>query len=113
MFAKEKGFYTSGQDIDLTTPDNTYIISSQIKDTYTTIMYLLDDYFADKEWKVDNETWGISEGAIGAVHVTHKSVNPITDRISAEQLAELKQVADDIASGKIDLKNIPAEESYK
>lgn len=111
--AKEKGFYTSGQDVDLTTPDNKYIISSQIKDTYTTITYLLDEYFAGKEWTVDNETWGVSEGTIGAVHVTHESVNPVTDRISAEQLAELKQVAADIASGKIDLKNIPAEENYK
>ena len=55
--AKEKGFYTSGQDVDLTTPDNPYIVTSQIKDTYATVSYLVEKYFTEGEWIVDNETW--------------------------------------------------------
>lgn len=110
--ALEKGFYTSGQDVDLTTPDNPFIVTSQIKDTNSTIQNILDNYFSG-EWSSENETWGITEGTIGAVHVTHESKNPRSERLSDEEIATLKQVAADIASGKIDLINIPDEENYK
>lgn len=111
--AKEKKFYTSGQDVDLTTPDNPFIVTSQIKDTYATVNYLADQYFSGKEWTTDNETWGLKEGTIGAVHVTHESKNPVTDRLSAEEIKALKQAAEDIRSGKLDLTKMPAEENYK
>lgn len=109
--ALEKHFYTSGQDVDLTTPDNPYIVTSQIKDTYATLDYLLKSYF-EKEWNSENEEWGIAEGTIGAVHVTHDSKNPITDRLTEDNIKELKQVAEDIKTGKLDLKNMPTEEEY-
>lgn len=111
--ALEKHFYTSGQDVDLTTPDNLYVVTSQIKDTYATIQYLLDLYFSDAEWTGDNEVWGIEQNTIGAVHVTHESENPVSDRLSAEDVEELKAVANDIKEGKLDMKNIPDEEDYK
>jgi len=111
--ALEKGFYTSGQDVDLTTPDNSYVVSSQIKDTYATMEYLLGIYFSGKEWTSDNETWGVKEGTIGAVHVTHVSKNPVPEKLTAENIAALKQAAEDIKTGKIDLTNVPAEENYK
>lgn len=111
--ALEKEFYTSGQDIDLTTPDNPYIISSQIKDTYATIEYLLEQFFGDEEWSSENEEWGIEQGTIGAVHVTHESENPVSDKLTEEDLEILKQAAEDMKSGKIDMKNIPNEEDYK
>ena len=44
--AKEKGFYTSGQDVDLTDPNNPYIVSSQIKDTYQSVWNLIDEFFS-------------------------------------------------------------------
>lgn len=110
--ALEKGFYTSGQDVDLTTPDNPFIVTSQIKDTNSTIQNILDNYFSGA-WSSENETWGIAEGTIGAVHVTHESENPRSERLSDEEIAVLKQTAEDIASGKIDLVNIPDEEDYK
>lgn len=110
--AKEREFYTSGQDVDLTTPDNPYIVSCQIKDTYATVEYLLEQYFGG-DWNTDNEEWGISEGAIGAVHVTHESENPVTDRLTEEDLALLKEVANDIKEGNLDLINMPTEENYK
>ncbi len=111
--AKEKGFYTSGQDVDLTSPDNPYIVTSQIKDTYNTVMYLMEKYMTEGQWNTENETWGVKEGTIGAVFATHDSKNPMTDKISADELAQLKQAAQDIKDGKIDLTNIPSEDSYK
>lgn len=110
--ALEKQFYTSGQDVDLTTPDNPYIISSQIKDTYATVEYLLEQYFSG-DWSSENEEWGIEEGTIGAVHVTHESENPVSDKLTEENLKTLKQAADDIKTGKLNMKDIPKEEDYK
>lgn len=110
--AKEKQFWTSGQDIDLTTPDNPYIVSSQIKDTYATMTYLIDSYFSGEEWSGENETWGLKEGTIGAVHVTHESENPVTERLSEEDIAMLKETADSILTGELDLVNMPKEEDY-
>jgi len=109
--ALEKGFYTSGQDVDLTTPDNQYVVSSQIKDTKATVMYLLDMYFSEEEWTTENEVWGVAEGTIGAIHVTHETENPRNERLSDEEVATLKQVADDIATGKLVIE-LPAEETY-
>lgn len=110
--AKEKGFYTSGQDVDLTTPDNPYIVTSQIKDTYATVKYLVQKYMTE-EWTTDNETWGVKEGTIGAVHVTHEGKGPIPESLTAEELNKVKQAAEDIKTGKLDLANMPAEEDYK
>lgn len=110
--ALEKGFYTSGQDVDLTTPDNPHILSCQIKDTKATLEYVCELYMTDK-WSNDNEEWGIAEGTIGAVYFTHDSKNPMSDVISAESLAAIKAAAEDIRTGKLDLKNYPTEEEYK
>lgn len=108
--AQEKGFYTSGQDEDKTTTDNPWIVSSQIKDTYTTVTKIIDSYYGD--WNTDNEVWGIQEGAIGAVYVNYDSENPRSDRLSDEDVATLKQLVEDIKSGTIDLTTIPDEETY-
>lgn len=112
--AKEKKFFTSGQDVDLTTPENPFIVSCQIKDTYATIKYLIKGYMEEKEnWKADNEEWGIEEGTIGAVHVTHESENPRNEKLTDEDIAELKEACEKIKSGEINLKNLPDKESYK
>lgn len=111
--ALEKGFYTSGQDVDLTSPDNPYIVSSQIKDTRTTVLYLLEKYFSDEEWTTDNEIWGLAEGTIGAVHVTHETENERSERLTDDEVAQLKQIAEDIRTGELDLTNIPEEEDYE
>ena len=108
--AQAKKFYTSGQDTDKTDPSNPWVVSSQIKDTYNTIIQIIDDYY--NGWNTDNEVWGIKENAIGAVHVNYESKNPRSDRLSDEDIATLKQIVDDIRDGKIDLKNIPDEDTY-
>ena len=109
--AKEKGFYTSGQDVDLTDPENPYIVSSQIKDTYQSVWNLIDEFFSGS-YTNDNSVWGVSEGTIGAVYVTHETANPRSERLSDDDIAYLKQVADDIRTGKLDLTNYPTEEEY-
>lgn len=109
--AKEKHFFTSGQDVDLTTPDNPWVVTSQIKDTYATMQYLLDQYFSDK-WTTDNESLGIAEGAIGAVFVTHDTKNPRNEKLTDEDVKILKDTAEKIKNKEIDLSVVPDEESY-
>jgi basic membrane protein A and related proteins len=110
--AKEKGFYTSGQDIDLTNPDNPNIVTSQLKDTYGTVSYLLERFFTE-EWTTKGDEWGVAEGTIGAVHVTHDGKHPAIDKLTADEIAKLKQAAEDIKGGKINMKNMPLEKDYK
>ena len=109
--AKEKEFYTSGQDVDLTSPDNPWIVTSQIKDTYATMQYLLDQYYSDK-WTTEDESLGVAEGAIGAVFVTHESENPRNEKLTDEDVATLKETAEKIKNKEIDLSVVPEEESY-
>ena len=109
--AKEKGFYASGQDVDLTDPENPYIVSSQIKDTYQSVWNLIDEFFSGN-YTDENSVWGVAEGTIGAVYVTHDSPNPRSERLSDDDIAQLKQIAEDIRTGALDLTNYPTEEEY-
>ena len=72
---------------------------------------LLDEFFGGS-YTNDNSVWGVSEGTIGAVYVTHDSPNPRGERLSDDDIAYLKQVADDIRTGKLYLTNYPTEEAY-
>ncbi len=110
--AKEKEFFTSGQDIDLTTPDNPFVITSQLKNTGATMEKLLDDYFAPG-WTTENETYGIKEGAIGAVYVTADSETPRNPILTDDDIKVLKEAADKIVSGEIDLSVVPDEATYE
>lgn len=110
--AKEKQFFTSGQDMDLTTPDNPYIVSCQIKDTYNAISFVIDT-FANEEWNAEDVQLGITQNAIGAVYVTHESDNPRNERLSEDDIAQLKQAAQDLRDGKIDLTCQIEETDYK
>lgn len=109
--AKEKGFYTSGQDVDLTDPNNPYIVTSQIKDTYQTVWTLIDEYFSDN-YSVENSVWGVTEGTIGAVYVTHETENPRSERLTDDEIAQVKDAAAKIASGELNLADYPSEEEY-
>jgi len=109
--AKEKGFYTSGQDIDLTTPDNNYIVSCQIKDTFAAVSYVVNAFNSD-DWDTSNTTLGVSDGAIGAVYITHNTKTPRSRRLSDEDMAKLHQAVQDIKNGRINLKTLPDENSY-
>lgn len=109
--AKEKGFYTSGQDIDETEGDNPYIITSQLKATDVSIEYLVDLYM-NGEWTLGNVDLGVIDDAIGAIWVTKDSLKSTrTPSLSDDDMAVLKQAVLDIKSGKIDMRNLPAEEN--
>lgn len=111
--ALEKGVYTSGQVSDLTDPENPYIASCQIKDSYATIKYVMDKFMTEGPdgWINENLTLGVAEGAIGAVHVTHESKNPIPEVLTADDIAQLKDVAAQMKDGtlSIDLHTLPEE----
>lgn len=109
--AKEKGFYTSGQDVDLTSPDNPWIVTSQIKDTYATVEYLADQYFSGK-WTAENESLGTAEGTIGAVFVTHETENPRSSKLTDEDIKVLKETVEKIKNKELDLSEVPDEEAY-
>ncbi len=107
--ALDKKFFTSGQDVDLTSRDNPYIVSSQLKGAGESIAYLLDLYMEGK-WNAENETLGVADGAIGAIWATRDST--ITDRpkqLSDADMVIIKQAVEDIKSGKINMRDMPDE----
>lgn len=110
--AKEKGFYTSGQDVDLTSPDNPYVLTCQLKDSHQTVLNVMDEYFGGKEWTSDNETLGLKEGGVGAVHITHESKNPPQAPLTQEIIDQVKETAEKIKSGELNLRNMPTEEEF-
>ncbi len=109
--AKEKGFYTSGQDVDLTSPDNEWVLTCQLKNTGATMEKLLDDYFSPG-WNTENETYGVAEGAIGAVYVTQDSKTPRSSVLTDDMIKTLKEDVEKIKSKEIDLSVVPNEEEY-
>ncbi|MDY3052486.1 MAG: BMP family protein [Ndongobacter sp.] len=110
--AKEKGFYTSGQDVDLTSPDNPYVLTCQLKDADQTVLHVLDQFFTEGKWNTDNEVLGLAEGAIGAVHITHESKNPAVAPLTEEVIKQLKETAEKIRTGELNLKEMPDEQEY-
>jgi len=109
--ALEKKFYTSSSDIDATTPDNPYILSTIIKDTRASVLYIIDGFFSGEAWTPDNEIIGIKERGVGLVHVTQKGNGPIPETLTKEKIAKLVKVAQEIADGtyKIDFSVVPPE----
>lgn len=107
--AKEKGFYTSGQDIDETDADNPYIVTSQLKAADVSIEYLVDEFMSGS-WTSDNEKLGVAEGAIGAIWATKDSeISTRHPNLTDEKMEIVKQAVEDLKSGKIDMRNIPDE----
>lgn len=107
--AKENKFYTSGQDQDRTDKENPYIITTQIKDTSVVIEKVITEYM-EGTLTYEHEAYGVKEGVIGALFVTHDS--EITERNSEvftdEMVAQVKEAADKIANGEIVLE-VPME----
>lgn len=109
--AKEKGFYSSGQDIDETSADNPFIITSQLKGAGVSIEYMVDQFMSGK-WTTENEYLGIKEGAIGAIWATEDSkISKRNPALSDADIAHVKQVVEDIKSGKINMRNLPDEDT--
>lgn len=102
--AKDKNFYTAGQDIDHTGKDPEHIVLSQIKSadvvTYETIKDFVNGTF--KPGVID---YGLKEKGVGLPFVTHETTTPLNPFIGEETVTKLKQIADDIVSGKLVLKD--------
>jgi len=99
--ADELGFYTSGQDEDLTDKGEN-VISCQLKDTYNAMAIILETY--KNGWNTDDEVLSIAEDTIGAVWVTKDSkVAPRHEVLTDEIIADLKDTAEKLKKGEIDL----------
>jgi len=98
--AKEKGFYSSGQDTDMTEVDPAHIVLSQLKGTDAVTYETVKD-FVNGQFTYDARNYGLKEGGVGLTYVTHESKTPLNPFIGQEIVDKVKQINDDIVAGKI------------
>ncbi len=109
--ALEKGFYTSGQDYDRTSPDNLNIITTQVKYTGIVAGMIIDEFFSTGI-QPGVVSLGLAEGVVGATYITDDGVNPRnTEVLTDEIVARAREAADAIISGELVLE-VPLEEDY-
>ncbi len=110
--AKEKGFYTSGQDADQTTADNPYILTTQVKYTGVVTEYAVKEFF-EGGIQPGSVALGLKDGVVGAVYITDDGTNPRNKEVLTDEIvAKVRDLADKIKSGEIDLSTLPLEEEY-
>jgi len=110
--ALEAGFYTSGQDADRTTPDNPYIITTQVKYTGIVAGMVIDEFFSTGIIP-GVVSLGLAEGAVGAVYITDDGTNPRNTAVLTDDIiAEARRAVQDIIEGRIVLTPVPLEEDY-
>lgn len=102
--AKEKGFYTSGQDTDRTVEDPEHIVLSQLKET-DTVTYETAKDFAQGNFTYGSINYGLKENGVGLTFVTAESESPLSPFIGEEIVDQLKKIRDDIVSGAITVTN--------
>lgn len=102
--AKEKGFYTSGQDTDRTVEDPEHIVLSQLKETDTAVYETAKD-FVQGNFTFGSVSYGLKENGVGLTFVTAESESPLSPFIGEEIVEKLKKIRDDIVSGAIEVKN--------
>lgn len=102
--AKEKGFLTSGQDVDRTVEDPEHIILSQLKETDTVVYETVKD-FAQGNFTFGTVNYGLKENGVGLTFVTAESPSPLSDALGQENVETLKKIRDDIVSGAITVIN--------
>lgn len=100
--AKEKGFFTSGQDTDNTEPE--HVVLAQLKGTDAVVYETVKD-FAEGNYTFDIRDYGLKEGAVGLTYVTHESKTPLNPFIGQDIVDQLKVISDDIIAGKIKVTN--------
>lgn len=102
--AKEKGFFTSGQDTDNTGVDPEHVVLAQLKGADTVTYETVKD-FVEGKYSYEVLDYGLKEGGVGLTYVTHESETPLNDFIGQENVDKLKKIADDIIAGKIKVTN--------
>ncbi|SFT06952.1 BMP family protein [Paenibacillus sp. BC26] len=102
--AKEKGFYTSGQDIDNTGVDPEHVVLAQLKGT-DTVAYETVKSFAEGNFAYGAVDYGLKEDGVGLTYVTRDSQSPLNPFIGQATVDKVKAIKDDIVSGKLVVKN--------
>ncbi|MFC4403506.1 BMP family lipoprotein [Gracilibacillus xinjiangensis] len=102
--AAEKGFYTSGQDIDRTVDDPEHIVTSQLKNTDVVAYDFVKEY-GDGEFTTGTQSFGLAENGVGVVFVTEDSESPLSDFIGQETIDEVIAIKDQIISGELKVQN--------
>ncbi|MFB9328562.1 BMP family protein [Paenibacillus aurantiacus] len=102
--AKEKGFYTAGQDTDRTGEDPEHVVLSQLKET-DTVTYETAKDFAAGNFTFGSISYGLKENGVGITFVTAESSSPLSPFIGQENVDKLKTIRDDIVSGAVTVKN--------
>jgi basic membrane protein A len=102
--AKEKGFFTSGQDVDRTVEDPEHIVLSQLKET-DTVAYETAKDFAEGKFSYGPISYGLKENGVGLTFVTADTESPLNAFIGQENIDKLKAIRDDIVSGKLVVSN--------
>ncbi len=102
--AKEKGFYTSGQDVDRTEIDPEHIVMSQLKSTDTVTYETVKD-FVNGTFKYGAVNYGLKEDGVGLTFVTRESKSPLSPFIGQENIDKVKKIKDDIIAGAITIKD--------
>ncbi len=105
--AGEKGFFTSGQDVDMTGNDVEHVITSQLKATDVVVYETIKD-FVEGNWDNEKHVYGVKEGAIGVVHITKEGENPMHDVLTPEIINTVKDLYQQISNGDIVLE-VPEE----
>ncbi|MGF7046883.1 basic membrane protein A [Paenibacillus sp. DS2015] len=102
--AEEKGFYTSGQDVDRTELDPEHIVLSQLKSTDTVTYETVKDFVNDT-FEYGAVNYGLKENGVGVTFVTHDSKSPLSPFIGQEVIDKVKKIHEDIISGTIVIKD--------
>jgi basic membrane protein A len=102
--AKEKGFFTSGQDTDRTDEDPAHVVLSQLKGT-DAVAYETVKAFVEGTFAYGAADYGLKEGGVGLTYVTKETATPLNSFISQENVDKVKAIAEDIISGKIVVEN--------
>ncbi|HZG79901.1 MAG TPA: BMP family protein [Brevibacillus sp.] len=96
--AKEKGFYTAGQDVDRTVIDPEHIVLSQLKGT-DAAAYETVKAFVEGTFQPGVITYGLKEKGVGVTYVTHESATPLNPFIGQEVIDKVKAISEEIVAG--------------
>ena len=102
--AKEKNFFTSGQDMDHTGKDPDHIVMSQIKSTDVAAYETIKE-FVNGSYKAGAIDYGLKEKGVGLPFVTHETQTKLNPFITQETINKVKELNDQIVSGKLVLQN--------
>ncbi|MEH7444880.1 BMP family protein [Bacillus sp. JJ1122] len=102
--AKEKGFYTAGQDVDRTDVDPEHVVLSQLKGTDAAAFETVKA-FAEGSFKAGTVEYGLKDKGVGLTYVTHESKTPLNAFIGQEVIEKVKALHEEIISGKREIKN--------